>query len=274
MLSVCSWNVRGLNDPRKRGLVKFVVSKFKCAIWCFQESKVDTVSRSFLRSFAGPLFDKCQFVKAAGASGGIITCWRSSLFSCTEVIVRRFSITVLFTCNSSRLTFYVTNVYGPPTWEGKEEFCSELANLKGVCRGLWVVCGGDFNLTRDPSERTGRTWCGRLMTMFNGLLNDLGLIDIPLGNQSFTWFNLQSAPSLAKLDRFLISPNWDQAFPLSNASVLPRITSDHCPIMLSSGGPLPPRVFRFEQVWLTREDVTPLEIELVLYINDIIGLNL
>ncbi len=80
--------------------------------------------------------------------------------------------------------------------------------------------------------------------------------DLPLGNQSFTWSNLQSDPTLAKLDCFLISPNWDQAFPLSNVNVtaLPRITSDHSPIMLSSGGKLPTQVFRFEQVWLTRED--------------------
>ncbi len=214
---------------------------------------MDTVSQSFLRSFAGPLFDKCQFVKAVGASGGIITCWRSTLFSCLEVIVRRFSITVLFHCSSSRQSFYVTNVYGPPTWEGKTEFCSELAHLKNVCKGLWVVCG-DFNLTRDPSERSGSSWCGRLTNLFNDLLNRLELIDLPLGNQCFTWSNLQSAPTLAKLDRFLISTSWDRVFPMSKATALPRITSDHFPIMLATGGKLPPRVFRFEQVWLIRAD--------------------
>ncbi len=253
MVYISSWNVRGLNDPRKRCLVKSAISNFNLAIWCLQETKVGTVSRSFLRSFAGPLFDKCMIVKAQGASGGIITCWRSTLFSSSEVIVRRFSLTVRFHCATSRRAFYVTNVYGPPTWEGKEEFCTELANLRQVCKGPWVVCG-DFNLTRAPSERSGGRCNGRLMSMFSDLLDCLELIDLPLGNQSFTWSNLQSAPSLAKRDRFLVSLDWDQAFPLSCVTASSRITSDHSPIVLSTGDKLPPRVFRFEPVWLTRED--------------------
>lgn len=48
MFQLCTWNVRGLNDLGKRSLVKFVVSKFRRDVLCFQESKVDDVSRSFL----------------------------------------------------------------------------------------------------------------------------------------------------------------------------------------------------------------------------------
>ncbi len=234
MVQVCSWNVRGLNDPGKRSLVKSVVSNFKQAIWCFQESKVDAVSRSFLRSFAGPSLDKFHFVKAEGASGGIITCWNSKSLSCSEVIVCTFSLTVRLNCLATGLAFYLTNVYGPPTWDGKEEFCAKLYNLKSVCEGPWVVYG-DFNLTKDPSERRGRRWCGRLTSMFADLLNSLELIDLPLSNQSFIWSNLQRDPSIAKLDRFLISPDWDQAFPLSSVWAISRITSDHSSILLSTG---------------------------------------
>ncbi len=113
---------------------------------------------------------------------------------------------------------------------------------------------GDFNLTKDPSERRGRRWCGRLMSMFADLLNHLELIDLPLGNQRFTWSNLQSEPSMAKLDRFLVSPDWDQLFPLSSVRALPRITSDHSPILLSTGVRLAARRFQFEAVWLTKDD--------------------
>lgn len=75
MIQLCSWNIRGLNDRNKRCLVKSVVSKFKKSVLCFQESKVEDVSRSFLSSFAGSYFDKCQFIKSNGASGGIVICW-------------------------------------------------------------------------------------------------------------------------------------------------------------------------------------------------------
>ncbi len=181
MFYVCSWNVRGLNDRGKRELVKYVVSQFRSSVLCFQESKVESVSRSFLRSFAGPYFDRCHFVKSERASGGIITCWSSKLFSCTEVIVRNFSISVCLTALCSGTSFYVTNVYGPPTWEGKDDFCKELGELKNVCHGRWVICG-DFNLTRNSQEKRGRGWSRRLMGMFNDLINELNLIDLPMGN--------------------------------------------------------------------------------------------
>ncbi len=253
MFNILSWNVRGLNDRNKRCLVRSVVSKFKGAILCFQESKVDVVSRSFLRTVAGPCFDKCQFVKSEGAAGGIITCWNSNVFCCSEVIVRRFSLTVRLKFLHSGVVFWVTNVYGPPSWDGKEEFCSELENLNGVCSGLWALCG-DFNMTRGVRERRGSCWSRRISEMFNGLINNLSLIDLPLGNQSFTWSNMQSSPSLAKLDRFLISTEWDQEFPHSRVDALPRVTSDHFPILMTTGDKLKSRLFRMEEVWLTRED--------------------
>lgn len=132
-------------------------------------------------------------------------------------------------------------------------FCNELSALKCVCYGRWIMCG-DFNLTRNQNEKMRRSWSSRLMTMFTDLLNTLELIDIPLGNQSFTWSNMQKCPTLAKLDRFLVSTEWDHLFPLSKAIVLPRITLDYTPILLSTADKRSRRLFRFEQVWLTRED--------------------
>ncbi len=84
----------------------------------------------FLSSFAGPLFDKCQFISAISASGGIVTCWNSRDFICTEVIVRVFSLTLRLKHLASGLSFFLSNVYDPPTWEGKVDFCSELVALK------------------------------------------------------------------------------------------------------------------------------------------------
>ncbi len=208
-------------------------------MFCRQESKVTSVSLSFLRSFAGSHVDKCQILSYVGASGGLITCWSSRDFSCSEVVVRRFSLTVKLKHWASGTSFYLTNVYGPPAWEGKEAFCSELEELRGVCRGPWVLCG-DFNLTKCTQERTGRSWCRKLMTMFADLQTKMELIDLPVGYQRFTWSNLQVVPMMAKLDRFLISTEWDQCFPLSKVIGLPRVTSDHTPLRLTTGGNLPP----------------------------------
>ncbi len=103
---------------------------------------------TFLCSFTGVCFDKCHFVKSVEASGGIITCWSSKVFLYSEVLERTFSLTVRLRCISSDTSFYLTNVYGPPSWEGKDEFCGELLELKREYGGLWAICG-DFNLTRN-----------------------------------------------------------------------------------------------------------------------------
>ncbi len=114
MFQIFSWNVRGRNDLNKRCLVKSVVSRLKEYVLCFQKSKVESVFRSFLRSFVGSNFDKCYFVKSDDASGGIITCWSSKIFACSGILVRNYSLTVQLKQIASGAVFSFTNVYGPP----------------------------------------------------------------------------------------------------------------------------------------------------------------
>ncbi len=253
MLLICSWNVRGLNDSTKRGLVKSVISELRESILCLQETKVSSISRSFLCSFASSAFDKCLIIPSVGASGGIATCCSSRIFGCSEVLVRDHSLTLRMKHYHSGHSFYISNVYGPPGWEGKDGFCRELVALKALCKGAWVMCD-DFNLTRFQNERNGRCWSAQLMTMFSNTINELEMLDLPIANQSFTWLNMQSNPTLAKLDRFLISTDWDLHFPLTKVKALPRITSDHSSLLLVTQKSQTSKLFRFEKVWLTRED--------------------
>ncbi len=211
MFKIFSWNVRELNNPSKRNAVRFMVSSLRNAVVCLQDTKVNHVSGSFLRSFCGSFFDKWMFIEANGASGGLLTCWSSRNFECSDTIVRLFSLTLRLRHRSSGFSFFLTNVYGPPRWEGKSEFCDELRQLKSTCEGCWVVCG-DFNFTRSQAERSSKEWSRRATFMFNELIHDLALIDLPLKNLSFTWSNMQHVPALAKLDRFLVSTEWDSFF--------------------------------------------------------------
>ncbi|OAY65254.1 hypothetical protein ACMD2_16588 [Ananas comosus] len=135
------------------------------------------------------------------------------------VLSRKYSLTLHLTQLASGKSFFITNVYGPPTWEGKEEFCSELLSLCSSCPSEWVICG-DFNFTKSQSERKGKPWSSKAMTMFSDLINKLAVMDLPLSNQNFTWSNMQQRPTLAKLDRFLISTEWDQSFPFSKRADL------------------------------------------------------
>ena len=61
---------------------------------------------------------------------------------------------------------------------------------------------------------------------------------------------------MARLDRFLISYDWDLSFGGIAQSLLPKPISDHCLVLLEGGGdwkggPMP---FRFENMWLKVDD--------------------
>ena len=44
------WNVRGLNDPRKRLVVKNLMQEWKCDVVCLQETKIASMNRKLVCS--------------------------------------------------------------------------------------------------------------------------------------------------------------------------------------------------------------------------------
>jgi hypothetical protein len=62
---------------------------------------------------------------------------------------------------------------------------------------------GDFNLIRTPHDNSTGNFNAAESNLFNGVINNLGLIEIPLFDRQFTWSNQQNPPILARLDRVL-----------------------------------------------------------------------
>lgn len=90
--------------------------------------------------------------------------------------------------------------------------------------------------------------------MFNDWVNRWGLLEISISNRSFTWSNNQSEPVFAVIDRVFTYVDWDSHFPLSSLTALPRIGSDHTPLVLNTGARkiASPKMFRFEKRWLSQ----------------------
>jgi hypothetical protein len=74
--------------------------------------------------------------------------------------------------------------------------------------------------------------------------------------RSFSRSNNQEKPILAKLDRILVSIEWDNKYPLASVTMLPKEVSDHNPLRISFGGKanIKEFLFRFEKLWLQCED--------------------
>lgn len=73
------------------------------------------------------------------------------------------------------------------------------------------------------------------MLEFSDLINNLELVDLPLSDGIFTWDRGNNEGTASRIDRFLVSTEWDEAFSNIKQSLLPRLGSDHCPIQLKCG---------------------------------------
>ena len=131
----------------------------------------------------------------------------------------------------------------------------DLRALRGRWEDPWCL-GSDFNVLRSPDERhrEGR-WLGA-MRRFSHVIDDLVLKDLPLKGGRFTWAGGSGNQRMARLDRFLVSNNWEEYFGFVSQGILPKPFSNHSPILLEGGfspirGPSP---FLFENMWLKSED--------------------
>ena len=66
-------------------------------------------------------------------------------------------------------------------------------------------------------------------------IQDMGLIDLPLHGATYTWTRGEEFLQASRIDRFLISIEWNEFFGVVKQVALPRVLSDHSPVALESG---------------------------------------
>ncbi|XP_056698563.1 uncharacterized protein [Spinacia oleracea] len=86
-----------------------------------------------------------------------------------------------------------------------------------------------------------------------------GFIDLMYSGPKHTWARGETEATYmaARLDRFICNEEWRLRFEEGAVCHLPKNMSDHCPIIVSSGGfaPIPTslRPFRFQAAWLNHD---------------------
>jgi hypothetical protein len=167
---------------------------------------------NFLRNVCPPNFDRFEFLPSIGAFGGILTAWKSALFSGQLVFTNEFSVAVEFSSRHNDNSWILTNIYRPCLADGKREFLEWFQQIQMPEDVDWMIVG-DFNLMRKQEDRNKDEGDLTKMFMFNNAISALGLIEIILQGRKYTCSNMQPNPLLQKLDWVFTSSAWNISYP-------------------------------------------------------------
>ncbi|XP_026458518.1 uncharacterized protein LOC113359035 [Papaver somniferum] len=144
-------------------------------------------------------------------------------------------------------------VYGPSAQHHRNGFWRHMNNTLETVEGAWCMIG-DLNTLMHQYEKQGGSSttdinCEEFITM----IRERDILDLGYAGPAFTWSNNSTLnnPTFERLDRAVCNSEWRILF--SDAAVLhlPRIESDHSPIILNTMRKPPKRKqnYKFEFYW-------------------------
>ncbi|CAL1388698.1 unnamed protein product [Linum trigynum] len=191
-------------------------------------------------------------VDAVGFSGGIWLLWNSSYISIEEK--DRSSQHLHVSVEQGTTKWMFTAVYGNPALIQRRGLWTSMRDIAEDIAGPWLVAG-DFNSILCAAEKLGGApFDASRVRDFQDCVLDTGLIDMGFSGPPFTWFH---AGKKERLDRGMANATWHSAFPESSVQHLPKIKSDHRPLLIHTNAsyqPAGPKPYRFLAAWLMHED--------------------
>ena len=203
-LKLLSWNVRGLNNPRKRKVCKNLLKEWRCDIICLQKTKFSSVNSAVLHSLSGSPFSDWAVLDAVQTSGGVLLLWDKRVVEKIDVSVGQFSVSVLLRGVLDGFEWVCTGIYGPNADIHRAALWEELSRVRTRWNKAWLLFG-DFNVVRYPCERLGYDYFSPAMFAFSDFIDRNCLVDLPLQGASFTWFRDSIPSSMSRIDRTLVS---------------------------------------------------------------------
>ena len=95
-LCLISWNVRGLNNPQKRELVKYWLRNWRCDVVYLQETKLAEIDLQLVRSLWDNSFVDWEMLPATGTAGGVLLLWDRRVLEKLDSVVCQFSVSCLW----------------------------------------------------------------------------------------------------------------------------------------------------------------------------------
>nr|GMD95341.1 uncharacterized protein LOC109159904 [Ipomoea batatas] len=247
------WNCQGAGGRAFHRVFNNLIHSHKPAIVGLVEPKVSGSQANAICTKLG--FPNWVRVEAVGFSGGIWVFWSDVVN--VYVLYTHPQFVLLQVTEGTQACWFYAIVYGSPTHHLRRHLWNELVMTKRGLTGPLLVAG-DFNsvLTQDETSNYSAFSLQRC-TDFVDWVHAEGLIDMGFNGPNLTWVKSDQSGYAkgARLDRALCNISWRHRFLGATVMHLPRIASDHAPILVQTETSAPYGTniafpFRFQTAWL------------------------
>jgi hypothetical protein len=254
------WNIRSVGKKGAVACVKDMMFDYSLDFIGIQETMKENYKMSFFRKLDPKNEYFWKWTPPIGKSGGILCGIRNDSLEVNAFKAGKYMLQFILWDKVKKCNWALIVVYGAAQEENKNDFLTELASF---CHGILMpyIVGGDFNILRHSGEKNKNFTHTHTSDLFNSIIHTMGLREIFMHGGKYTWSNKHASPTLEKLDRVLMSHDWEDLFPLVSVRKLVREMSDHNALLLDSGN-LPElttksRDFRFDISWFKNEEFLP-----------------
>ena len=245
------WNCRGIKKKGVSSFLQNLIREHRFQFIGLQETMQPNIDDQFLK-YIDPLQSYLwKWTPSNGRSGGILIGINIDRFDVGGFSEGEYMLQMNLWDKKERSKWNLIVVYGAAQNVRKDSFLSELASFCSRNKDPFLI-GGDFNIIRFPYEKNKPSAISRFTNTFNAIIAAYELIDVNMSGGRFTWSNNHSDPTLERLDKILISKNWEDIFPHVLINKMPREVSDHNPLIIHTDAnpPLTHLSFKFELSWL------------------------
>ena len=249
------WNSRGLGDLAKHRFLADLVKEEQINFIALSETGRDEFPDHTLKKLCAGWEFIWHSMAPHGRSGGILLGVDLEVFDIGAIAEGDFYVKFTLRSKHDDFKFVLYTVYGPAQQQNKQAFLAEMVNTCSK-ESLPYLIRGDFNIMRGPEDKSSGEFNFKWPNLFNAVIESLDLKEIVMSGRQFTWAGPGDDPTFEKLDRVLVSTEWEIRYPLSTVEPRDRNISDHTPLILNTRASThhtDQRPFKFERGWLIRD---------------------
>ena len=181
-----TWNIRGLRNPRRRGVVGRYLKEWGANIICLQETMLANMEHCIWLDLGWG--EVTQVYIETNGQLGVLLAWKMSVFNQEMVRRGRHIVAACLACRADDHHLVIASAYGPAIPTNRGELCEDLTQLYRAFPNTSLLISEDFNVmlaAKDQPNNMGGLDPGSIC--FKEVLAHLGLDELGPMDRRFTW---------------------------------------------------------------------------------------